>query len=118
MSDQDDLVFRLKRTKETGPESIIVNKLIKKLTLLDWLCVIMHGNIYQIGFPDIFATHSKYGIRLIEVKNPKAFSFTTGQRELFPKLVAFGAGVWVLTNDSDEEIAKLFKPSNYWHYLL
>lgn len=114
--ENEEFQFRIKRTKETGPEAIIVNKLIKKLTLLDWLCVIMHGSIYQIGFPDIYATHSKFGPRLIEVKDPKNISFTPGQRELFPKLAAFGSGVWVLTSDSDEEIALLFRPYNYWHY--
>lgn len=111
-------IAKLKKTKRTGPEAKIVERIIKKLTLLGWYVIVIHGNIFTNGFPDLFACHSKYGIRLIEVKNPKNYSFTAAQLEKFPKLAANGAGVWVLTGDSDEEIEKLFRPHNWYLYLI
>lgn len=73
--------------------------------------------MYQSGFPDIFATHRRYGARWIEVKYKLAYSFTPAQMECFPKLCANGSGVWILTSADDDELEKLFKPSN-WHYYL
>src|SRR5215831_2375487 len=109
--------FSPRKTKRDGPEAAIQERVIKKLTLLGWYVVVLHGNIYQFGMPDLFCTHVKYGIRLVEIKNPKNYSFTGGQLSVFHKLVANGCGVWILIDDTDEEVAKLFKAPNYWHYL-
>lgn len=78
-----------------------------------------HGNMYQWGFPDLFACHFRYGSRWIEVKLPemKGSRFTPAQQENFPKMCANGAGVWVLTGDSDREFDKLMAPCNWTHYL-
>jgi len=59
------------------------------------------------GFPDLFACHSSYGIRLIEVKNPYAHSFTAAQRIEFVKMATNGAPIYVLISDADSEIRKL-----------
>lgn len=103
------------KTKD-NPEKRIQDKIVAKLTLLGWFCIETHGNMYQRGLPDIYATHKRYGARWIEVKNPDAYSFTPAQVETFPKLIANGAGVWVLMSDSDLEFSKLKLPCNYWQY--
>ena len=101
------------------PEGKIQDAIIKMLRSKEWFVMNMHGNLYQAGFPDLFTSHYKYGIRLIEVKRPemKGSRFTAAQLETFPRLVAAGAGVWVLTGDSDGEYKKLFKPCNWFIYL-
>jgi hypothetical protein len=76
-----------------------------------------HGNIYQFGFPDLFATHRKFGARWIEVKNPLSYAFTPAQLEVFPKFVAFGTGVWILVAATEYEYKKLFQPCNWYEYL-
>ena len=88
-----------------GPERIIQDKIMAMLLVKGWYVMETHGNMYQSGFPDLFATHTKYGIRWIEVKLPamKGSKFTPAQIECFPKLCANGAGVWILTGDSETE---------------
>ena len=78
-----------------------------------------HGNMYQCGFPDIFAGHRKYGQRWIEVKRAGKgnYSFTPAQLEWFPVLTGARVGIWILTNDTDYEIEKLFKPPNWSDFL-
>lgn len=89
------------------------------LRIKGWYVMETHGNMYQSGFPDLFATHSKYGCRWIEVKLPKmkGSKFTPAQIDCFPKLCANGAGVWILTGDSDSEYQKLFSRFNWWQFL-
>src|SRR5438552_16572635 len=112
-----EVQFKPRGNKRGGPESILQEAIIDKLKLLDWYVLSTHGNIYQMGFPDIYATHVSYGIRWIEVKNPVAYSFTPAQLIEFPKLSANGTGIWILISDSDEEIKKLFQPPNWVYYL-
>lgn len=102
-----------------GPEAIIQEKIIMKLRYLQWSVRATHGNLYQNGFPDLFAAHRSFGQRWIEVKDPnrKGNVFTEAQHQYFRELDAVGCGVWVLTGDSDDEIAKLRGPANWWHYL-
>ena len=109
----------LKKYGRKGPEAIIQRAIIKRLRNEEWFVKETHGNMYQSGFPDLFATHNKYGHRWIEVKLPdmKGSKFTGAQIETFPKLCAFGSGVWILTGDSDLEFFKLHKPANWVFYL-
>lgn len=102
-----------------GPEAIIQKKIIDRLRKENWFVLVTHGNMYQSGFPDLFATHTRYGHRWIEVKLPemKGSRFTPAQIETFPKLCAFGSGVWILTGNSDLEFFKLHKPCNWVFYL-
>lgn len=101
------------------PEAKIQNQIVKMLTLYGWYCMETHGNMFQCGFPDIYTTHSRYGMRWIEVKLPnmKGSKFTPAQMEHFPKLCANGSGVWILTGDTDHEYQKLFKACNWHHYI-
>lgn len=107
----------IKPRAKKGPEAIIQLAIIKALTLRGWFVMVTHGNMYQSGFPDLYATHRHYGGKWIEVKNKEAYRFQPSQMETFPKLVANGSGVWVLVSADDEEIKKLLKPCNWHHYI-
>jgi len=102
-----------------GPEHAIRQAIRDMLTLKGWYVMVTHGNMYQSGFPDLYATHSRYGARWIEVKLPegKGSKFTPAQTECFPKLTANGTGVWILTADTEAEYQKLFARPNWWQYL-
>lgn len=110
--------FQVKKTKKDGPEAIIQEEITDYLKVRDWLVKSTHGNIYQFGFPDLYAAHLRYGARWIEVKNPLAYSFTPAQLEFFPKLTAVGIGVWILVAATDAEYKKLFGPPNWYTYLM
>lgn len=108
----------MKMKSKKGPESKIQRDIINMLRIKGWYVMVTHGGMFQSGFPDLYATHSKYGARWIEVKNAKAYSFTAAQLECFPKLTANGTRIWVLVGASEEEYAKLFKEANWYYYLL
>lgn len=93
-----------------GPEAKIQANIVKMLRFYEWFVMVTHGNMYQSGFPDLYATHSRYGARWIEVKLPemKGSHFTPAQLDTFPKLEANGALVWVLTGATESEYKKLF----------
>lgn len=88
------------------------------LAVKGWYVMVTHGNMYQSGFPDLFACHSTYGQRWIEVKLPnmKGSKFTPAQLRCFPKLCANGSGVWILTAAKESEYEKLFTKFNWWQY--
>ena len=108
------------KIKRGKPEAEIQDAIVKFLTLRGWYCMETHGNLYQWGFPDVYATHSTYGARWIEVKLPdmKGSKFTPAQLEHFPKLRANGTRIWILTAATEYEYAKLFKPDNIGFYLM
>jgi hypothetical protein len=106
----------IKNFKNT-PERIIQNAIIDMLKLKDWYVMETHGNMFQRGFPDLYATHTKYAGRFIEVKNPDGYSFTAAQLECFPKLIANGTNIFILTAATEDEYQKLFRPCNYWQYI-
>ena len=107
-----------KKLTKLGPEKKIQNEIIEFLTLRQWFVMTTHGNIFQYGFPDLYATHYKHGTRWIEIKNPKAFSFTPAQMEFFPKLLANGTRIWILTEATEQEYKKLFLPCNCFEFML
>ncbi len=104
--------------KKHGPEHGIQEDIMRMLRYKGWLVLRTHGNVYQSGFPDLFCTHSSYGHRWVEVKDPNRTGdpFTPAQRDTFPKLCANGSGVWVLVGADDGEYNKLFKKYNWWQY--
>lgn len=106
--------------KRSKPEAKIQKALVEFLTLRGWYVMETHGNMYQEGFPDIYATHSRYGPRWIEVKLPemKGSKFTNAQLEHFPKLCANGTRIWILTAATEAEYQKLFKRYNFDYYYL
>jgi hypothetical protein len=103
------------RLASRGPEREIQEDLKSELTGNGWYVMETHGNIFQYGFPDLYACHREYGARWIEVKNPTGYVFTPAQLEVFPQFQANGCGIWVLT--SKDEIPKLFSSPNWWTYL-
>lgn len=106
-----------KARKRGAPEDKIKTEIIDFLILRGWFCKVTHGNLYQSGFPDVFACHNMYGSRWIEIKNPGKYAFTQQQLEDFPKFNAHGVGIWVMVAATEDEYQKLFKPCNWWHYL-
>ena len=107
----------LKPKSRQGPEAKIQAAIVKALTLRGWFVLETHGNMYQMGLPDLFATHRSYGGRWIEVKNKESYRFTPAQLETFPKMVANGTPVWVLVGDDQSELDKLHKICNWAFYL-
>lgn len=102
-----------------GPEAKIQANIILMLRGRGWFVKETHGNKFQWGFPDLWASHKRYGHRWIEVKNGDgAYDFTPAQLESFPLFCNNGSGVWILKAATPEEYDKLFKPPNWLLYLM
>lgn len=101
------------------PEDAVRRAIIKYLEMRNWYVMITVGGAFQSGLPDLLCTHTKYGVRMIEVKLPemKGSCFTKAQLAKFPKLYDHGAPLYILTAGDDTEYAKLFKPSNLYDYM-
>lgn len=108
-----------RRTGKARPEAKIQDAIIRFLRYREWFVKATHGSAFQSGFPDLYATHSRYRQRWIEVKLPdmKGSRFTPAQLEVFPKISAHGAGIWIMTAATESEYRKLFRPPN-WHLYL
>jgi len=104
------------RRPSHGPEWYIQQALIGFLTARGWHVEHTHGNLYQTGFPDLYAMHEKWGARWIDCKQPKKYTFTKAQRQKWPLWAAKGTGIWILTAASQEEYDKLFGPPNWRAY--
>ena len=77
------MTTRIKRPVH-GPEWFIQKDVIKFLEARGWHVEHTHGNLYQTGFPDLFAAHKKWGTRWIDCKQPKKYSFTKAQKQKWP----------------------------------
>lgn len=97
------------------PEAKIQKEIVEMLQVRGWLVRVMHASESSNGWPDVWSSHYKYGQRFIEVKLPnmKGSSFTAAQLEWFPKMVANGCPIWILTGASVQEYDKLFRPQNF-----
>jgi hypothetical protein len=102
----------------SGPEAILQDAFVKRLRSLEWFVMETHGNAFQQGFPDVYATHHRHGIRWIEMKILPGYSFTAAQQRCFPMLSANGTCIWIVTADTMEEYEKLFQPHNWERYFL
>lgn len=98
-------------------ERKIQDAFVLKLRSLEWFVKETHGNKYQSGLPDLYATHSLFGARWIEMKYGYEFSFTPAQIKDFPKFAANGSPIWIISEATDPEYEKLFKPANLNEYL-
>ena len=105
------------RKYKSGPEAKIQEDIIRFLKDRGWFVKVMHGRVFQSGFPDLYCIKRRYGQRLIEVKNPKQFKFTPAQWEDFPRIVAEGGQIWVLVAATEKEYQKLFQKPNLWVYM-
>lgn len=106
--------------KKRKPEEIIRDDLRDFLQLRNWIVRIVHGGAYQSGFPDLYCTHKKYGIRWIEVKLPEmeGSRWTKAQLKWFPIFSANGTPIWILTGATEREYKKLWEPENWFDYML
>ena len=98
---------------QTRPEAKIQDELERFLKARDWFVKSTHGNAYQSGFPDLYCHHVKYRARWIECKVEGHYVFTRAQLLEFPKMSAFGVGIWILTDANEEEYRKLWLPPNW-----
>ena len=98
-------------------EAHIQDKLIAFLRARDWVVMQTHGNLYQCGFPDLYALHHIYNARWIEVKKPHKFSFTPAQRKYFPLMHSSGVGIWVLQGYTEDQYQRLFRPPNWASFM-
>lgn len=100
-----------------GPEYKIQQKIIRFLEARGWFVKVMTGTMYQWGIPDLYACHKRHGHRWIEVKNPESYSFTAAQHSEFPKFLAHGDPIFILTAANDLNYKRLWEPSNLWKYM-
>lgn len=126
-----DLNHEVPRIPKRGPEAVIQDAVIARLTsecscrskmcrehpLQNWFCVETYGSTYQSGFPDTYCCHAVFGTRWIEFKNPKSYKFTPAQVDVFPRLAAEGVGIHIITDVTDWELRKIHGPAN-WHVYL
>ena len=99
-----------------GPEWRIQQALIAYLSVRDWCVEVTNGNIYQVGFPDLFLAHKTYGTRWVDCKNPDRYTFTPAQKIKWPLWDSYGVGIWIITGATDIEYAKLMGPPNWRDY--
>lgn len=105
----------IKRAKH-GPEFKIQGALIEYLKARRWYVERMIGNAFQVGVPDLYVAHPKYGTRWIDVKNPGKYSFTKAQKLKWPIWEAHGIGIWIPTAPTQAEYDKLFALPNWRRY--
>jgi hypothetical protein len=110
--------LQMRKNAHNGPEAKIHAALESYLREREWYVKSTHGNQFQFGFPDIYSSHEKFGIKWIEVKNPLHFSFTPAQIREFPKMSAAGTGIWILCAATEEEYRRLFKPANWMEWFV
>ena len=85
--------------------------------LRQWTVLNIAGNLFQKGLPDKYCIHNKYKQRWVELKNKNRYQFTKAQLEIFPLIDRTKIGIWVITEASEDEYAKLFEPPNWKKYL-
>lgn len=74
------------------------------------------GNEFTSGWPDLYVAHAQHGPRWIETKRPGERLRDT-QIEFITDFALVNVGVWVLTDGTPEEYAKLFQPPNWQAYI-
>ncbi len=105
------------RRAKHGPEWYIQQDLIAYLKARSWHVERMIGNAFQLGVPDLFLAHAKWGQRWVDVKRPgKDYSFTKAQKRKWPVWESFGIGIWILTAADQENYDRLFAPPNWRDY--
>ena len=98
----DPKTFRARHGQEHG----IQKKFVAFLEKRGWLVERLVGNAYQMGLPDLFIGHPRYGCRWLEIKVYNNYTFTKAQRLKFPVFEEFGVGIWILGAESVESCTK------------
>ena len=110
-----------KQFGRNDPEKKIQDAIILFLRARHWFVKPLHGGMFQSGMPDLFCSHKRYGIKLIEVKLPymRGSRFTKDQLLYFPQLVQNGCPIWILTDACTQQYNLLFdKPDGNFHEYL
>lgn len=98
------------------PEEKIRAAIIDYVEARGWHAEIMHGNAFQVGIPDLYLYHRKWGARWVDAKVPGKYTFTKAQKIKWPKWERAGIGIWILVAGTQEEYDKLFGPPNWRNY--
>lgn len=103
--------------KRNDEEKRIRDKLIRPmLEGLGWLVEVTHGSQFMKGFPDLYLSHPKQGIRWVDVKVEGDYEFTTAQRHKWPIWHQFGTGIWIMTDATPTQYKRLFDVPNWLDY--
>lgn len=86
------------------------------LEIRGWLVIIMVGNRFQSGVPDLYCFHPVYKERWIDTKVAGRYEFTKAQIKKWPIWSAHGVGIWIITEATDDEYKKLFESPNWKKY--
>lgn len=106
-----------KTYKRNEEEKRIRDKEIRPLLKdLGWWVEVTHGNKYMRGFPDLYLTHPRHGIRWVDVKVEGDYEYTDAQRDKWPIWHTFGTGIWIMTAGTLEQVERLFKAPNWLDY--
>lgn len=76
----------------------------------------MHGNAFQVGIPDLWLYHRRFGYRWVDAKVAGRYSFTKAQKIKWPQWERAGIGIWILVAGTQAEYDKLFGPPNWRQY--
>ncbi len=109
-------MVRKKTVIRKSTESKIQSRLMRFLENRGWIVERMHGNMYQSGIPDLYCFKKEYGERWIDVKVEGRYSFTKAQIIKWPEWEKAGIGIWILTNVTQKDYDRLFKPPNFRDY--
>lgn len=101
---------RLERMNHTE-NKIIRPQVIAILVENDWHVEIVHGGMFQQGFPDLYCMHKKHGKRWIELKVPGR-KLRHSQFRKFKKWQEFGTDIWVVDNPKTL-MEVIFGPPNW-----
>lgn len=96
-------------------EKELAKELIAYMREQGWYVIKLHGNKFQKGLPDYVAFHKKYGTRWFEMKRPRKGRLTRDQRDVFMKMTAHGAHIFILTGVKDYKL--LFGQGNWWLWM-
>lgn len=98
-------------------ECHIQEDIVDALVGAGWVVRVFTGDELNAGWPDLYATHAKWGARWIEVKQPGfvGSKWTPAQIEWFPRMAGAGTGIWVLC--SVDDIKLLSGPPNVIEWL-
>ena len=86
--------------KATRSEKAIQDAIIKRLKGIGFTLISKsHCSAFQKGWPDLYCYHPEHGSLWVEVKKPKTGRLTKAQKVVFPKWVAAGVPLWILTHE-------------------
>lgn len=99
------------------PEEKVRDAIRDRLKGHGWQSHIMHGNRFQSGIPDLYTIHPRNGTRWIDAKVEGRYNFTKAQKLVWPLWhFEFNVGIWILTDGSEKQYQRLFKPPNWLDY--